>query len=61
MLLLSCIFISISALSFGFTVTFAMGIFLRFLVGLSNAIPGTVKAVLSESSSDKSQVSQPSL
>jgi MFS family permease len=43
--------------AFGFSVTFEMAVFLRFLVGLFNGIPGTAKAILSESSTNKNQVS----
>ena len=54
--IVSSILLGLAAGGFGFSVTFTMAVFLRFLVGLFNGIPGSMKAVLSESSDDKNQV-----
>ena len=54
--IVSMFLVGLSSGAFGFSVTFGMAVFLRFLVGLFNGLPGTAKAILSETSSNKSQV-----
>ena len=55
-LIISSILLGLTSAGFGFSVTFTMAVLLRFFVGLFNGIPGSIKAVLSESSDDKNQV-----
>ena len=57
MVVISILLTGLASGAFGFSVTFEMAVFLRFLVGLFNGIPGTAKAILSESSTNKNQVS----
>eukprot|EP00731_Ephydatia_muelleri_P025353 Em0017g436a len=54
-MVVSGVLLGIVSIGFGFSINYEMAIAFRFLVGITNGIIGTGKAVLSESSNDENQ------
>ncbi|CAI7992238.1 Protein ZINC INDUCED FACILITATOR-LIKE 1 [Geodia barretti] len=53
--IVSCVLIGLSSAAFGFSVQIYMAVVFRFFVGLFNGVAGTVKAIISESTTNRSQ------